>query len=85
MPPLNDVFASAISACRHGRPDEQPAETAQQLLRRARLAGVGPTTANYNALLAVYRSVGGMGEEALKLLRQMEKEGEPPNEITYLS
>ena len=84
VPPLNDVFVSAISACRHGRPDEQPVETAQQLLRRARLAGVGPTTANYNALLAVYRSVGGMGEEALKLLRQMEKEGEPPNEITYL-
>ena len=36
-----------------------------------------------NALLAVVRAVGGLGDEALNMLRQMQREGMRPNEVTY--
>ena len=80
VPPRVEAYNAAISACRH----DSDLNTAQALLSRMRKTLIGPDTTSYNALLAVVRSKGGMGEEALRLLKQMQREGHRPDEITYL-
>lgn len=80
VPPRVEVYNAAISACRHGG----DLASAEQLLVRARSDRVGPDTTSFNSLLSVLRTIGGMGEDAFKVLERMQRAGLRPDEITYL-
>ena len=80
VPPRLDALTSAISACRHGGGDAQTAEAFFAQLRRHKLA---PDAACFNSLLTVFTASGGMGSEALGLLRKMQAERVTPDHMTY--
>jgi hypothetical protein len=66
LAPGIESFNAAVLACRHGG----DREAAHELIYRLRAARLRPDAWTFNALLEVYGARGGMGHEALALLRE---------------